>query len=239
VFFGNFFYLQSVVSPVFGSNGPLWSLSYEFWYYIVFPALILATATWVGTRFRFLYAGLALFLLWFISLQISFYFLIWLAGALVGRVQRTTRFKSPFPALPLSAGLIFVGALAWSRTPRLSSDLLTDYIVAFCFALWLYTLLLGSREDASPAYVYVAKKLSGFSYTLYLTHFPALLLLRGLLNPQGNWQPDPRHLMYGLGIALLMLTYAFGVAEFTEARTASVRRRLLRLRVSPKRETHP
>jgi peptidoglycan/LPS O-acetylase OafA/YrhL len=30
VFFGNLF-LQSVVAPVFGSNGPLWSLSHEFW----------------------------------------------------------------------------------------------------------------------------------------------------------------------------------------------------------------
>jgi peptidoglycan/LPS O-acetylase OafA/YrhL len=239
VLLGNFFFLQSIVSPVFGSNGPLWSLSYEFWYYIVFPALILATAAWVRTRIRILYAGLALFLLWFIGAQISFYFLIWLAGALVGRLQRDTRFRSPSPALPLAAGLIFVGALAWSRTHRLSSDLLTDYTVAFCFALWLYTLLLGSREDTSPAYTYGAKKLAGFSYTLYLTHFPALLLLRGLLNPQANWQPDPRHLVYALGIGLLMLSYAYWVAEITEARTASVRSRLLRLRFPPQGETRP
>lgn len=237
VFLGNFFYLQSIISPVFGSNGPLWSLSYEFWYYIAFPALILATAAWVGTRIRILYACLALFLLWFTGPQISFYFLIWLAGALVGRLQRITRFKSLSPAWPFSAGLIFVGALAWSRTHRLSSDLLTDYIVAFCFALWLYTLLLGSREDASPAYVYGSKKLAGFSYTLYLTHFPALLLLRGLLNPQGNWQPDPLHLVYALGIGLLILGYAYWVAEFTEARTASVRSRLLRPRVPLESET--
>ena len=239
VFLGNFFFLQSIISPVFGSNGPLWSLSYEFWYYIVFPALILATAAWVGTRIRVLYAGLALFLLWFVGPQISFYFLIWLAGVLVGRLQRATRFKSTSAALPLSTVLIFVGALAWSRKHRLSSDLLTDFIVAFCFALWLYTLLLRSREDASPAYVHGAKKLAGFSYTLYLTHFPALLLLRGLLNPQGNWQLDPRHLVYGLAIALLMLTFAYWVAEFTEARTASVRRRLLRPRVSLESETRP
>jgi peptidoglycan/LPS O-acetylase OafA/YrhL len=239
VFLGNFFFLQSIISPVFGSNGPLWSLSYEFWYYIVFPAGVLAMAAWVGTRNRILYAGLALFLLWFVGLQISFYFLIWLGGALVGRFQRATKFKSPSPALPLSAGLIFVGALAWSRTHRLSSDLLTDYMIAFCFALWLYTLLLGSREDVSPAYVYAAKKLSGFSYTLYLTHFPVLLLLRGLLNPQGNWQPDARHLVYALGIGLLMLSYAYWVAEFTEARTAIVRTRLLRPKVSLQSETHP
>ena len=237
VFLGNFFFLQSIISPVFGSNGPLWSLSYEFWYYILFPALILATAAWVGTRFRVFYAGLAVFLLWFVGAQISFYFLIWLAGALMGRLQRATRFKTSSPALPLTAGLIFVGALAWCRTHRLSSDLVTDYIVAFCFALWLYTLLLGSREDASQAYVSVAKKLAGFSYTLYLTHFPALLLLRGLLDPRGTWQPDLRHLAYGLGIGLLMLTYAYGVAEFTEARTASVRRRLLKPMVPLASET--
>jgi peptidoglycan/LPS O-acetylase OafA/YrhL len=157
VFFGNLFFLQSIVSPVFGSNGPLWSLSYEFWYYIIFPALILATAAWVGTRIRILYAGVALLLLWFTGPQISLYFLIWLAGALVGRLQPTTRFKSLSPAVPWSAGLIFVGALAWCRTHRLSSDLLTDYAVAFCFALWLYALLLGSREDVSPAYRNVAK----------------------------------------------------------------------------------
>jgi peptidoglycan/LPS O-acetylase OafA/YrhL len=228
VFLGNLFFLQSIISPVFGSNTPLWSLSYEFWYYILFPALILATAAWLASRFRILYAGFALFLLWFIGPQVSLYFLIWLAGALLGRLQRDTRFKPSFPGLPFLAGLIFFGALAWSRTHRLYSDLLTDYIVAFCFALWLYTLLLGSRDDASPAYEYPAKKLAGFSYTLYLIHLPALLLLRGLLNPKGNWQPDPLHLAYALGVALLILAYAYCVAELTEAHTANVRRRLLR-----------
>ena len=238
VFFGNFFFLQTIVSPVFGSNGPLWSLSYEFWYYILFPLLTLAAAGWVGTRIRILYAGLALFLLWFIGPQISFSFLIWLAGALVGRLQRIARFKLPFPVFAWLGGLTFIGALAWSRTHRLSPDLLTDYIVGFCFALWLYTLLFGSREDASAAYAYGAKKLAGFSYTLYLTHFPALLLLRGLLNPRGNWQPDPLHFVYALGIGLLILSYAYVVAEFTEARTASVRSLLLRPRVPLGSETH-
>jgi peptidoglycan/LPS O-acetylase OafA/YrhL len=239
VFLGNFFFLQSIVSPVFGSNGPLWSLSYEFWYYIIFPALVLATAAWAGTRFRILYVILALILMWFVGPQIRLYFLIWLAGALVGQLQRATRFRSASPALPLAAGLIFLGSLAWCRTHHLSSDLVTDYIVGSCFALWLYTLLLGSREDASAGYVYGAKKLAGFSYTLYLTHFPALLLLRGLLDPQGNWQPDPRHLLYALGIGLLILGYAYGVAEFTEARTAQVRNRLLRPKIQLETAAHP
>src|SRR5206468_11759198 len=31
--------------PAFGSNGPLWSLSNEFWYYMAFPLLVLLSAT--------------------------------------------------------------------------------------------------------------------------------------------------------------------------------------------------
>jgi peptidoglycan/LPS O-acetylase OafA/YrhL len=227
VFLGNLLFLQSIVSPVFGSNGPLWSLSYEFWYYILFPALALAMAASVGTRWRIAYAALALLLFWFLGAQIGLYFLIWMAGVAVGRLQRAVHFRTASPVLSLGAGLIFMCSLAWGRTHRLSSDLLTDYIVGACFALWLFTLLLGSREDVSPAYVRGAKKLAGCSYTLYLAHFPALLLLRGVLNPSGNWQPDLWHLIYALGIGLLIVSYAYLIAEFTEARTASVRDRLL------------
>jgi peptidoglycan/LPS O-acetylase OafA/YrhL len=238
VFFGNLFFLQSVVSPVFGSNGPLWSLSYEFWYYILFPALVLAVASWARIRDRFLYAGLSALLLWFIGPQISLYFVIWLAGALVGRLHRTAQFGPPRmqAIVSMAAGLIFFGALAWSRTQKLSSDILPDFMIGLSFALWLYMLIHGTREDVSPGLTNAAKTLSGFSYTLYLTHFPVLLLLRGLLDPQGNWQPDMLHLLLALGIALLMLTYAYFVAQFTEARTASVRRRLLQPRLSRPKE---
>jgi peptidoglycan/LPS O-acetylase OafA/YrhL len=231
VFFGNLFFLQSIASPFFGSNGPLWSLSYEFWYYILFPVIVLALTSWVGGRFRVGYAIFAFMLFGFIGTQLGLYFLIWLAGVLVGRLRQHTPFRTSSAALPFAASLVFLGALAWCRTHRLPSEFLTDGVVAACFALWLYTLLLGAREDASAAYARVANKLAGFSYTLYLAHFPALLLLRGLLNPRGDWQPDGRHLLYALGIGLLILGYAYVLAEFTEARTSSVKDRLLRPRV--------
>jgi len=34
---GNLCFLQTIAVPVFGSNGPLWSLANEFWYYLMFP----------------------------------------------------------------------------------------------------------------------------------------------------------------------------------------------------------
>jgi peptidoglycan/LPS O-acetylase OafA/YrhL len=229
VFLGNLFFLQSVVSPVFGSNGPLWSLSYEFWYYILFPALMLAAATWAGVRNRLLYLGLALVLFWFVGMQISLYFLIWLMGVLLGRLPRMRWPTSPrtMALVSIVAGLPLVVVLAWVRVHPQASERITDFTIALCFSLWIYVLLQISREDVSEAYAKSAKTLAGFSYTLYLTHFPALLLLRGVLDPGGNWQPDLWHLLYALAITVLMLGYAYLVAEFTEARTGSVRRRLL------------
>ena len=237
-FFGNLFFLQSTVrmwplggvaSPVFGSNGPLWSLSYEFWYYILFPALIIAAASWAGIRARLLYFGLALLLFWFVGTQISLYFVIWLMGALIGRMPhldwlRSARAKA---LASFAAGLPFALALAWIRIHQQFSERAGDFTIGVCFSLWIYFLIQISRQDVSEIYAHSAKTWAGFSYTLYLTHFPALLLLRGALDPQGNWQPDLWHLSYALAIALLMLGYAYLVAECTEARTGSVRRRLL------------
>lgn len=41
VFIGNILFLQGFETTVFGSNDPLWSLSYEFWYYLLFPFILL------------------------------------------------------------------------------------------------------------------------------------------------------------------------------------------------------
>ena len=229
VFLGNLFFLQSVIAPVFGSNGPLWSLSYEFWYYILFPVLILAATSWVGFRRRFLYLGLAFLLVWFIGRQISIYFLIWLMGVLIGRLRHANWLHSTRATafVSLLAGVPFALALAWVRVHPQASETLSDLMIGGCFALWIYSLIQGTRMDVSVTYAKTSRTLAAFSYTLYLIHFPLLLLLRGLLDPYGNWQPDASHLFYGLAISLSVLSFAYLVAQFTEARTAQVRRRVL------------
>ena len=40
-FLANVVFLQTVVSPSFGTNSPLWSLCNEFWYYMLFPCLLM------------------------------------------------------------------------------------------------------------------------------------------------------------------------------------------------------
>lgn len=51
-FLGNMGFLQTVTMPVYGSNGPLWSLANEFWYYVMFPLLVVPLLRMTGSMGR-------------------------------------------------------------------------------------------------------------------------------------------------------------------------------------------
>ena len=75
----NALFLQTIVGPTFGSNGPLWSLANEWWYYILFPAL-------VALVFRRSVAGvitslaIAVALVWMLPGEILLLFGVWVLG---------------------------------------------------------------------------------------------------------------------------------------------------------------
>jgi peptidoglycan/LPS O-acetylase OafA/YrhL len=85
-FVGNFFYLQEIFVRPFGSNGPLWSLSYEFWAYLLFPLAVQAVNRNVALGRRAAYVALAVVILYFGGERLRFYFPLWLTGALVDPV---------------------------------------------------------------------------------------------------------------------------------------------------------
>ena len=89
---GNVFFLQTLTTPVWGSNGPLWSLAYEFWYYVCFPLLAYAlglTGRPLSTIRRLL-CGVSVVAL-FIALpqDVRTGFLVWMVGVCVYVIQNT------------------------------------------------------------------------------------------------------------------------------------------------------
>ena len=99
-FLGNLFFLQTILCDTFGSNGPLWSLANEFWYYVLFPVALAAGLAWVRRSFRLAVplTCLAIFIGAFVGRGILIGFLIWLAGfglvILYSRVQIRSRFAA-------------------------------------------------------------------------------------------------------------------------------------------------
>src|SRR5262245_25174821 len=78
VFFSNLFFLQTILTPSFGSNDPLWSLSYEYWYYVLFPLMALAAVGSTHLGKKVMYLVLCAVILFAIGKNIAIYFPIWL-----------------------------------------------------------------------------------------------------------------------------------------------------------------
>jgi peptidoglycan/LPS O-acetylase OafA/YrhL len=91
---GNVVMLQEVFFPPLGSNGPLWSLAYEWWYYILFfcglQMLLLRDCPWKQAAYGTVLT-LSIFLL---PLPILLWFPIWLTGVAVALCARL-RFHVP------------------------------------------------------------------------------------------------------------------------------------------------
>lgn len=81
-FVGNIFFLQGILVKPYGLNGPLWSSSYEFWYYILFPCLFLTIKS-KKISLKVYYALIFIGIVFFVGQRIMVYFLVWLLGAII------------------------------------------------------------------------------------------------------------------------------------------------------------
>ena len=233
-FFGNLLFLQTIICPPFGSNTPLWSLANEFWYYALFPAALSALLAFfrkdmrVAAPLSIVAACLAAFL----GPDKLIGFLVWMSGcALVygcSKFQLQTKI-TVFLCLLLSAIILFA-CLSAART-SFASMLGSDLAVGIAFTLFLFGILQLELGARSRHYLGVAHRFAGFSYSLYVLHFPLLLFLRAWAVPSQRWQPDGVHLLFGSLIGVVVLFFAWSVSLFTENKTRVardwVRKRLL------------
>ena len=229
---GNLFFLQTILCDTFGSNAPLWSLANEFWYYVLFPVALAACLAWARRRLRFAipFTCLAIFIAAFVGRGILIGFLIWLAGCglvfLYSRVQIRSRF-GPVGLLCFASvlsGVTFAVARVLQQDP-----LHSDLEVGFVFTFFLFALLqFAVRRKPSP-YSALMHRFAGFSYSLYVLHFPFLLFFRTWLVPVERWYPTPAHLLYPASIGVGSLLFAWLVSLVTEAKTDVARAQLNRL----------
>jgi peptidoglycan/LPS O-acetylase OafA/YrhL len=227
VFLGNLFFLQTIVCRTFGSNGPLWSLANEFWYYVLFPVGLSAGLAWARRRIgaAVILTIFAAGICFFTGHEIFIGFFIWLSGCGLVFLYARTRIASRglLLACGLLASILLCAALYAARMSWLS-PLRSDLIVGFAFAASLYMLLQSSFGENSPRYATFARDFAGFSYSLYVLHFPFLLFLRASFVPEERWQPTSPHLLKAGVAAAVCLLFAWSVSLFTERRTSDARK---------------
>ncbi len=177
-FWCNLGMLQGIASPSFGSNAPLWSLAYEWWYYVFGLGALLGLRRFItkqgSTRLCVLGFVLAMVALFVMSRPMLEYFPVWLAGACLGLIK-----SPPTKTWPIVAsGAILLGACALSMRRQ---DLLGDYSVGIG-ALVLIASLIHPRNlpqwMSKPIWFAAA-----ISFSLYTIHYPLIELLQAAWNP--------------------------------------------------------
>lgn len=230
-FFGNLFFVQTILTKTFGSNGPLWSLANEFWYYILFPAVFCAGMAWAGRRFRRAVAlsAIAAVLAVFLGLAKLAGFAVWAAGSiLVLAHSRAERLAGKWLGVwLLGSSLALSGCLLLARTERFPGTG-SDLLLGLTFSLFLLGVLQVKLGTHNKRYRNAASLLAGFSYTLYVAHFPLLLFLRAWIAPSRRWQPDGYHLFLAGLIGAATLVFSWLVSLPTEGRTHIVRKWLMK-----------
>jgi peptidoglycan/LPS O-acetylase OafA/YrhL len=237
---GNALMLQHYLVPPVGSNQPLWSISAEFWFYVLFLFLTLGFVLCRGAGSRFLVLLSVLAICALLGGKFLILLGLWVIGAAIGYAP-PGRWRNPAAAL-----LLFVAILVVSRTAQSFFDVntvsreLKNYAVAFAFA-YLVVCMRGRHFPWLERVARINGFLAGFSFSLYLLHFPLMLFVLGALHASGSFDAiatgfDPSDLK---GIAIYLLTIGIVLAVSwlfslgTEQRTESVRRALKRRWLPP------
>lgn len=173
-FLGNLGFVQTIFVPTFGTNGPLWSLAYEFWYYIIFPLAAWLVLARTSRSARLVGALIFLGLLILIPMEIMLLGVIWVAGAGAAYVTRHARTGDWFSSWPvrIMALIALFAVLGASKTVRFNpGDLGLGIVVAAILPTLAY------MPSPGGWYTSVARFGSEISYTLYLTHFPLITFI--------------------------------------------------------------
>ena len=208
---GNLLMVQGIYTHVWGTNGPLWSLMYEWWFYMLYPCIF-----YLYKKNRYLsYA--VVWLLFIIASNGLFdnklasavfnYLLCWSLGALLADVL-LERISLHWFIVPLVICLI-------ELCIKGDSPVIIDTLTGFVFTALLFALLKFKVLFSLHRVFDWFNLLGDYSYTLYVIHLPILVMINGIvLNLTGNKMPQNFYIMF-ISIAFV-LAVAYLIHFFTE-----------------------
>jgi len=232
-FAGNLLGLQCSVCDNFAGNVPLWSLAYEIWFYVLAGCAAVAVTSRSHARL-WAFLGMAVGFAIFTRLQIVFLF-CWVLGALSYgfRVIERTGWLAVFGIFLLAVGCaisqiksatVSVDMTSWARLVP-SRDIGTLVLGLGLSLVVPFLTRLRPRNVFVSSVDRLGGKLAAFSYTLYLTHYPALALWVQF-RPVRQEALNVVSFLWYLAMILTCLLLAWLIYLPFEAQTTTVRKRL-------------
>lgn len=210
---GNLAFLMNTYVPVFGCNGPLWSLKFEWWFYMIYPLF------WLLSRRSIALATVLMAVLFAASffpsgwpvrlLQDVFSMMLaWWFGALLADIF-AGRLKWRWQWVAFATGLAGLLALRFAGP-------LHDLGMGLIFSTMLAGGFLLQKRNIRLLWLEKLKPLGDMSYTLYVTHFPILVLASGWLMSRSPKGLLPQHFGWVFCGVFATLLIAFGLHFIVE-----------------------
>jgi peptidoglycan/LPS O-acetylase OafA/YrhL len=220
---GNLAFLMRCYVPVWGSDGPLWSLHYEWWFYMFYPLFFLLTRkSWAMATLLMI----ALYALAHIHLpdwtklftHIFAMMIIWWMGALLADMH-ARRIRVPMKFLAAMILLLPLGMVAEPLGRGHLPDLFLSNVRLLALGAGFTGVIAAGfflqSRGIRLTYLNRLKWLGEMSYTLYVLHFPILVFIGGWLMWLAGENVLPRHsgwVVPGVAVAMLLAFVAhFGV----------------------------
>jgi peptidoglycan/LPS O-acetylase OafA/YrhL len=209
-------------APFLMFNGPLWSLSLEWWLYIL-AGLALAAVVNRSLLMAALAAALLLVML-FVSRSAPPFWsvgLVWWMGFAVGwHWNRVAAIPTPLMALVAVIAVVAAIGISGGDVPSLLANSYSgvqhnSFYVVLSIAILCAIVTAMLRWRSVPAWLIA---LGGFSYTLYLIHFPLLLLQFSLFRPLVVAYGWPGHLALAAVALLSTIAIAKSLGRYAEDR---------------------
>jgi peptidoglycan/LPS O-acetylase OafA/YrhL len=227
-FVGNLLQLQSITVSVLGSNGPLWSLANEWWYYVLFACgIIMYRASRISSRV--LAGAVILAMIFALPPTVSFWFAIWALGAGIAVLDR---YWKGWPFLyGVTIAVVCLVAVRFITARNASTGIVTDFTLDLIVGLGFSAALLCAKNSRQLGkFRTFHRDFASFSYTVYLVHFPALVFVAAMMKDVFHIgflrQPSVGTLAYAMALLLILYGYAWIFAAVTEAHTDAIRSRL-------------
>ena len=210
---GNLAFLMNTYVPVYGCNGPLWSLKFEWWFYMIYPFF-----WWLGRR-SILIATLVMIIFFIASFSPAVWpiqllkdvftaMLAWWFGALLADVF-AGRLKWPLSWVACAGAAVGVLALlCGSRMHLVGMGFIFTAVLAA--GLWL------TGRSVRLTWLEKLKPLGDMSYTLYVTHFPILVLASGWLMSRSSTGLLPQHFCWVFAGMIVTMLVAYGLHFIVE-----------------------
>lgn len=209
-----------------GTNGPLWSISYEAAYYILFGLFYFTKSI---SRIIFISTSLIFFGLNILLLAPS-----WILGALLYKLIASETRDEISKAISwlscLSPVVLYIMFLTldlpqnldnithyllgnFSNSLRFSDEFIWNALIGILFSIHLYGISQLMRKSYSPLpYANKTKWLAGATFSIYIIHYPALQFFKGVLPNFSN------NIINDITLLSMTLIVCFIFAHFFERR---------------------